>query len=357
MGRNGGAAALAAAAVLCMAKRREIVHLNPRDLEPDPNNARTDIGDLIGLAETIREHGVLQPLGVERNGGNYRVIYGNRRREAAIVVGLDVVPCLLHDAQGETERMLCQLLENVQRKPLNDMEQGRALRRLRDGLAEASTKGTTDRALNDLVAKRLGLSPRTIQRYIALCDLPAAVQDLLRREDLTVTHAQHLLSLSTDVRREEVARLAAEEGLSAADVGRLCAGLSRNPNLAVEEALAKVRQGDVIDDLTSVNKVAIAQKLPAAPKAEAEDEDLWQDKASDEDDITRPTGVGTADGNRRFKVRGLDSFLDELSRLVRCAEDGDLERFVAADGHGRKKMEVALRQLAFLNREVAQLAK
>ena len=78
-----------------MAQDRRIVYINPRDLLPSKDNVRSDPGDLAGLAETIREHGILQPLGVMREGDAYRIIYGNRRRDAAIVVGLDRVPCLV----------------------------------------------------------------------------------------------------------------------------------------------------------------------------------------------------------------------------------------------------------------------
>ncbi len=340
-----------------MARTIQILHLNPRDLEPDPLNARTDVGDLVGLAETIREHGVLQPLGVTPRGDGYRVVYGNRRREAAIVVGLDTVPCLLVDVQGEEERLLCQLLENLQRKALNDLEQGRALRRLRDELARKGPPGTSERALNEAVAKRLGLSPRTVQRYIALCDLPAGVQDLLKREDLTVTHAQHLLALAGDERRLEVARLAAEEGLSAAETGRLCSGLARNPNITAAAALARLREGKAIDAITTA-EVAVAERLARPPKVATEDDaDLWpEEKAQADADEEGTPASGTADGNRRYRVRSLDSFLDELSRLVRCAEEGDLARFVQADAAGPRKVTIALRQLAFLNREVAALA-
>ena len=342
-----------------MARIREIVQLNPRDLEPDPQNARTDIGDLVGLAETIREHGVLQPLGVTPRDGAYRIVYGNRRREAAIVVGLDTVPCLILEEQNETDRLLCQLLENIQRKSLNDMEQGRALRRLRDDIARRSPPGTSERALNDAVAKRLGLSPRTIQRYVALCDLPPTVQDLLQREELTVTHAQHVCALSGDERREEVARLAADEGLSAADVARLCSGLAKNPNLAAAEGLARLRRGQPIDAITR-EAVEVAERLPRAPKLTAEetDSDLWPGEGMEEGGAAEPTSpVATADGNRRYRVRSLDSFLDELSRLVRCAEDGDLARFLQADPAGPIKAGLALRQLAYLTREMGAFAK
>ncbi len=341
-----------------MARTNQILYLNPRDLEPDPLNARSDVGDLVGLAETIREHGVLQPLGVTPRGDGYRVVYGNRRREAAIVVGLDTVPCLLVDVQGEDERLLCQLLENLQRKALNDLEQGRALRRLRDGLAGKLPSGTSERALNEAVAKRLGLSPRTVQRYIALCDLPGEVQDLLRREELTVTHAQHLFGLAGDERRLEVARLAAVEGLSAAETGRLCSGLARNPNLPAAAALARLREGRAIDAIVT-DEVAVAERLARPPQvATEEDGDLWPEADGvGEAEEAELRGPATADGNRRFRVRSLDSFLDELARLVRCVEEGDLARFVQADPAGPRKMTLALRQLAYLNREVAALAE
>ncbi|MCL4464689.1 MAG: ParB/RepB/Spo0J family partition protein [Chloroflexi bacterium] len=343
-----------------MATIRQIAQLNPRDLEPDPHNARSDIGDLIGLAETIREHGVLQPLGVTRRGGGYRVVYGNRRREAAIVVGLDTVPCLVLDQQDDTERLLCQLLENLQRKSLNDMEQGRALWRLRDDLAKRSPQGTTERALNEAVAKQLGLSPRTIQRYVSLCELPPAVQELLQRDELTVTHAQHLFALTEDGRRAEVARLAAEEGLSAAELSRLCSGLAKNAELDPAEGLARLRRGQPVSNVQP-ESVAVAERLPRPPKAaDAEsDADLWPGEARAETEFAEPAlaGPATADGNRRYRVRSLDSFLDELSRLVRCAEEGDLERFVQADPAGSTKVALALRQVGYLSRELGTLAK
>ena len=82
-------------------QEQSIVYLNPRDLLPSKRNVRSDPGDLAGLAETIREHGILQPLGVVREKDVYRVVYGHRRRDAAIVVGLDRVPCLLLNEMAE----------------------------------------------------------------------------------------------------------------------------------------------------------------------------------------------------------------------------------------------------------------
>lgn len=340
-----------------MARIKEIVYLNPRDLEPDNVKSRTDFGDLVGLAETIREHGVLQPLGVTETDGAYRVVYGNRRREAAIVVGLDVVPCVLLQEQDAGERLLCQVLENVQRKSLNDMEQGIAFRKLRDELAQKLGSGVSATALNEALAKKLGLSPRTVQRYISLCDLPAPIQDLLRREEISVTHVQHLHSLADSERKIEVAQLAAEEGLSAAEMGRLCAALARNPNIAVTEARDRLRLGEAIEDITPA-PTAVAERIGRPPKADEEesDSDIWDDEGDESEEEAVPD-VTTADGNRRYLIRSLDSFMDELARLVRCVESGDFARFVAGDAKGNTKVVLAMRQLAYLSREIAPLVE
>ena len=71
----------------------KLLYLDPRVLEADPNGVREDPGNVDGLAATISEHGLLQPLGVlEAGQGRYRVVYGNRRREAALQLGLERVP-------------------------------------------------------------------------------------------------------------------------------------------------------------------------------------------------------------------------------------------------------------------------
>ncbi|MCL5958026.1 MAG: ParB/RepB/Spo0J family partition protein, partial [Chloroflexi bacterium] len=230
-----------------MPRVTDILYLNPRELEPDLQGVRTNVGDLVGLAESIREQGVLQPLGVVENSGTHRVVFGNRRREAAIIVGLDRVPCLLLEHQEEVDRLTCQLLENIQRKSLNDMEQGEALLRLRSEMGKASGRDASETSLNEKVAKRLGLSPRTVQRYVSLCKLPLAVQEAIRRDELTVTQAQHLHGLGIATRQEVVALLAIEEGMSAAELRQLCASLASNPNIDPHEALKRQRQGLAVD--------------------------------------------------------------------------------------------------------------
>ena len=157
-----------------MVRDQRIVYLNPRDLEPSRPSVRSDPGDLAGLAETIREHGVLQPLGVARNSGGYRVIFGNRRRDAAIVVGLDRVPCIVLEGLDDAEALVQQALENLQRLDLNDLDKARAFEAM---LAHEMDLGLSQGDALEGMARTLGLSSRQIQRYLRLRQLVPVLSD------------------------------------------------------------------------------------------------------------------------------------------------------------------------------------
>ena len=80
---------------LTVVDEARLLYLDPAAITPDPDNVRRDgSGDIETLADSIRVHGLLQPIGVARESGDYRVVYGNRRREAAIRAGLNTIPCL-----------------------------------------------------------------------------------------------------------------------------------------------------------------------------------------------------------------------------------------------------------------------
>ena len=205
-----------------MTPDQQIIYLNPRDLLPSRQNVRSDPGNLAGLAETIREHGILQPLGVAPEGEAYRVVYGNRRRDAAIVVGLDRVPCVIVQASEPQDVMIQQVLENLQRLDLNDMDKAQAFEQM---LKHLTASGVSQGEALDQMARTLGLSARQIQRYLRLLQLSPQVRQRVASGALGVTHAQHLMDISPDERQEAVADLVIEESLSAAELARLCASL------------------------------------------------------------------------------------------------------------------------------------
>ncbi len=351
-----------------MSDDQRIVYLDPRDLAPSRQNIRSDPGDLAGLAETIREHGILQPLGItEDSSGGYRVVFGNRRRDAAIVVGLHRVPCIVLDAHDDEYVVVQQVLENLQRLDLNDLEKSRAFQRLLDRLIE---RGSSQGEALEEIARTLGLSVRQIQRYLRLLQLGPQVQHLIVQGDLGVTHAQHLVDTGPASRQEAIALLAVEETLSAAELGRLCAVLQRNANVAPRVALEALRRGE---------RVAVVESRPheplpsmsAPPMSEPQDGGgaPWDEDGDDENAedappemrraprATPPPGHGedfahlepsTRDGSRVRKIHSLDAFMDELQRLAQCVQEGDLQRFAGDDQAAGVKLRLAVRQLRFL---------
>ncbi|HHX66070.1 MAG TPA: ParB/RepB/Spo0J family partition protein [Chloroflexi bacterium] len=358
-----------------MADDRAIIYLNPRDLLPSRHNVRSDPGDLAGLAETIREHGILQPLGATRENDTYRVVYGNRRRDAAIVVGLDRVPCIVLDGLDDEDVVVNQVLENLQRLDLNDMDKSRAFEQL---LARTMGGEMTQSEALDSMARTLGLSARQIQRYLRLRGLAPAVQEIIARGELGVTHAQHLAELTHAARQEEVAVLAVEESLSAAELSRLCQALAHNANIDPYMALDMLRRGERIatvearpHDETPRFSTAPPPQEDAAPWDDDEDdeEEDGDDGAGDSgrwgggvaeggDDGMRDFAhlePGTQDWNRVRKFHSLDAFMDELQRLTQCVQEGDLQRLMDDDPAADVKMRLATRQLRFLFESLSAL--
>ncbi|MEG2222823.1 MAG: ParB/RepB/Spo0J family partition protein, partial [Oscillospiraceae bacterium] len=124
------------------------------DITPNPHQPRRYFDDaaLCELAESIRAHGILQPLTVRRrDGGGYELIAGERRLRAAGLAGLTAVPCLLSDV-GEREASLLALVENLQRRDLHYLEEAAAIARL-----------ITDFSLTqEELARQLGRSPSAV---------------------------------------------------------------------------------------------------------------------------------------------------------------------------------------------------
>jgi ParB family transcriptional regulator, chromosome partitioning protein len=345
----------------------ELLYLDPRQLEADPEGVRDDIGDVSGLAATIAEQGLLQPLGVVALGsGRYRVVYGGRRRAAAIELGLERVPCVVLDT-GDPSLLLRQLIENLQRQDLNDVEQARAFARLRSNIVETRGK-LPEGDLDDAVGQAVGLSRSTVRRYLNLLDLPDEIQQMIRRNELNVTQAQHLRRIASPRTQLELARAATEEGMSAAELSRLAAYFAANPNLTLETALQALEQG--LDLRTSsgpeisVAGGPLAKTSAASVDRPESDADLWDD---DEEEPQDERGYLTVEDEtlenqpknkaRVFRIRSLDQMVDETDRLSRAYADGDLVKWVKQDEGAPFKLRLLLKQLDSLTRGLRELAE
>jgi ParB family chromosome partitioning protein len=343
----------------------ELLYLDPRNLDEDPDGVRDDPGDVSGLAATIAEQGLLQPLAVVRTAqGRYQVVYGNRRRAAAIQLGLERVPCILL-GDSASDNLLQQLTENVQRKDLNDIEQGRAFARLRQLFAE-KLGNVGEGELNAATAKAVGLSPRSVQRYLGLLELPDEVQQMIRRGELTVTQAQHLFRIKNSRTQVELAQAAIDEGMSAAELSKLSSYFAANPNLTLDTALQALQEGQELMTSSGIETPVVGGgplgKTSVSSVDLEDNEDYWDDEEEPKDEggflsVEEETIENRpANKARVFRIRSLDQMVDETDRLARAHAEGDLVKWVKQDEGAPFKVRLLLKQLETLSRALRDLA-
>jgi ParB family chromosome partitioning protein len=345
----------------------QLLLLDPRAIEADPQGVREDPGEIDGLAATIAEHGLLQPLGVVDVGyGRHRVVYGNRRRLAAIHLGLERVPCILLSAD-DPQMLVQQVTENLQRRDLNDLEQARAFLRLREQHG-VSNKDADEGALDEAVARMVGLSSRTVRRYLGLLDLPEEVQAFIRKGELNVTQAQHLRRIPNRRTQIELAKAAVDEGMSAAELSKLASFFAANPGLSLDDAIHALQQG--VDLAVGAPKPGavppptggmLTKGAASGGLSPDDDSDLWDDEEPKDDGQYLGVEDETVENQpknkaRVFRIRSLDQMLDETDRLFRAHAEGDIVKWVKADAGAPMKVGLLLKQLDALSRALKTLA-
>ena len=153
-----------------------VTMIAPEYISPNPDQPRRyfDPDGLSELADSIRAHGILQPLSVRRKGsGRYELIAGERRLRAAMICGLEQVPCLVLEVSRESSCLLS-LIENLQRRDLDFWEEAKALERL-----------TTVYGLSqEEAAAKVGKSQSAVANKLRLLRLPQDVLSLLRKTGL-----------------------------------------------------------------------------------------------------------------------------------------------------------------------------
>lgn len=175
------------------------------EIIPNPNQPRTHFNEteLNELSESIREHGVLQPLLVRKHGAKYEIIAGERRYQASKLADLTEVPVIIKDVDDE-EMLALALIENLQRSDLNPLEEAKGYRQLIDA------SGMTQDALSKAVSK----SRSAITNSVRLLDLPEPVQQMIFDGKLTAGHARAILAVPYEDARIKLAERVVAEGLS-----------------------------------------------------------------------------------------------------------------------------------------------
>src|SRR5678815_452554 len=162
-----------------------------------------DEASLQNLAESIKTHGVVQPLVVRPKGDGYELIAGERRWRAAQIAGLERVPVVIRNVPDENLLEIA-LIENIQREDLNPIEEAIAYKRLIESVGLSQ----------DALAARVGRDRSYITNYLRLLRLPDDIQKLVKEGRLSPGHARTLVSLEAEDLQRRLARQIVEGALS-----------------------------------------------------------------------------------------------------------------------------------------------
>ncbi|HLO35155.1 MAG TPA: ParB/RepB/Spo0J family partition protein [Candidatus Deferrimicrobium sp.] len=210
-------------------------------IQPNPRQPRQrmDQGELDGLAASIREHGVLQPILVTETLDGYQLVAGERRFRASQLAGLERIPAVIRQL-ADRDQLELALVENLQRADLGPLEEAHAYESLASEFAMT----------HEQIAQRVGRAKSTITNTLRLLDLDPKVQEALVDGRLTAGHARAIGGLPTD-HQARVANTVVEQELSVRQAEELVRRL-REPRVATPAAAPRVLDPDlerVEDDL------------------------------------------------------------------------------------------------------------
>lgn len=195
--------------------KESIRHVRLTDIEPNKNQPRKkfDEAEIQKLAESISEHGLIQPIIVRPIADErYQIVAGERRWRACKIAGISEIPIIVRELSDEDTAKIA-LIENIQRADLNPIEEAAAYKQLIDNY------NITQEAL----AKMVGKSRSVIANSVRLLNLPEQVQDMLKNDEITVGHAKALAGIDDEDYMIEVAEKAANGLLTVRNIERLAA--------------------------------------------------------------------------------------------------------------------------------------
>lgn len=198
--------------ILTETPKEEITNVKISELRSNPYQPRQVFKKeaLQELADSIKEHGVFQPIIIKKSIKGYEIIAGERRVKASKMAGLEEIPAIIRDFTDE-EMMEIALLENLQRENLNPIEESRAYKKL------IETLNITQEEL----AKKLGKSRSYITNMIGLQTLPDSIQDLISDNKMSMGHARVLSKLENENQQKELAEKIINDGMSVRDLENL----------------------------------------------------------------------------------------------------------------------------------------
>jgi ParB family chromosome partitioning protein len=215
----------------------ELLEIDIDLIKPNAEQPRKRFNEaaLDELMQSIRENGIVQPIVVRRNGGDFEIVAGERRWRAAQRAGLKKLPAVVRDV-SDNKMLELALVENIQRHNLNAIEEAKAYKKL------IETLGLTQ----EMVAVRVGKDRAFIATLLRLLKLPEDIQRLIEEEKITIGHARALLMCADAAAQKRVARNILEMSLSVRETERTIKRLNSGRNLSDKPKLnSKSRDANV----------------------------------------------------------------------------------------------------------------
>jgi ParB family chromosome partitioning protein len=187
---------------------------------PNPYQPRRSFNEasIEELSRSVKEHGIVQPLVVSRDGDRFRLIAGERRYRAAQKAGLKSVPAVVKELTQNVDMLQLALIENIQREDLNPMEEAIAYQQLHQefGLTQEE------------ISHRVGKERSTVANYLRLLRLPDSVKKLLANGKLSMGHARALLAIESPRKQEQLAERVVKRDLNVRQTELLASGGVKN---------------------------------------------------------------------------------------------------------------------------------
>ena len=213
---------------------KEILELNISDIKPNPFQPRIDFDEeeIKGLAESIESQGLLQPIVVRKKDNHFEIVSGERRYRAFCVLKRDKIPCIIKMQITDREMLELALVENIQREELNEIEMAIAYQKL---LLECNYT-------HEQLSKQVGKSRTVITNSLRLLNLPDEIQQMLRKDHISMGHARALLAIEDEKKQLVLAKRTIEEQLSVREIEK-----ESQESKGQKKAVKTVKQPETID--------------------------------------------------------------------------------------------------------------
>ena len=257
------------------AKEGDIVEIPLSEIRSNPYQPRTHFDEqaLNEFAESIKEHGVIQPIIVKKSIKGYELIAGERRTRASKIAGKDTIPAIIREFNDQ-EMMEIALIENIQREDLNAIEEAEAFEKI------INTSGITQ----EEAAKKFGKSRSYITNLLGLLRLPEKVKEYVKENKISMGHARVLSKMSDPDQINEIADRIIEESLSVRDVERL----SSNPEVA---KVNKIKKTTTYNAKFSIYENVMREKIGTKVKINEKKIEIPYDSENDLDRIVEILGI------------------------------------------------------------------